>query len=165
MTTSVKTFSARPNVRGRNELWVVSQNVATNQSVIGIQLFAEETAQQDTWHTSPGEPWSARTYSGLWTFDFRTSGLQKYTLLNTTFVATHNADGTLSVLCNWSISGDLLGTAASSQTLAVPRIPRGPRVKDAGAYKNSIAYVKDAGVYKIAIPYVKDAGVYKIGGS
>lgn len=45
-----------------------------------------------------------------------------------------------------------------------PRIPRGPRVKDGGVWKNTILYVKDAGVWKIAIPYVKDAGTWKIGG-
>ncbi len=55
-------------------------------------------------------------------------------------------------------------TLAYSNPVTLPRIPRGPRVKDAGVWKNTVLYVKDAGVWKIAIPYVKDNGTWKIGG-
>ena len=55
-------------------------------------------------------------------------------------------------------------TQAYTYSMTLPRIPRGPRVKDSGVWKNTVLYVKDSGTWKIAIPYVKDSGTWKIGG-
>lgn len=55
-------------------------------------------------------------------------------------------------------------TEAYSYPFPLVRIPRGPRVKDSGVWKNTILYVKDNGTWKVAIPYVKDNGTWKIGG-
>jgi hypothetical protein len=55
-------------------------------------------------------------------------------------------------------------TEAFTYAITLPRIPRGPRVKDSGVWKNTVLYVKDSGVWKIAVPYVKDNGTWKIGG-
>jgi len=55
-------------------------------------------------------------------------------------------------------------TLAYTTNITLPRIPRGPRVKDSGVWKNTVLYVKDSGVWRIAVPYVKDNGTWKIGG-
>lgn len=169
MATATQPFSARPNVRARLECWVADQEIANNRSLIGIQWIAEETAQQPSWHLDNNLGWSAAVnsvpFSGLWSYDFRPTGNQAFVVLNTTVWINHNNDGTLAVSASGSFpSADILGSASAGLSFMAPRIPRGPKVKDGGTYKNTVAYVKDAGVYKIAIPYIKDAGVYKIGG-
>lgn len=163
--TSINAFSARPNVRGRAELFLVSQDIPGNFSTVGIQLWAEETVQQASFSTTVDKPWVDYSFNGLWGFDFRPTGLQAYLLLNTSFTFAHNSDGTGSVGASWAIQGDILGSAGSGEVLNLPRIPRGPRIKNAGVYQNSIAYIKNAAAYQVAIPYVKNAGVYQIGGS
>ena len=86
-------------------------------------------------------------------------------------VIPHNTDGTRPDLvirgfCDAGTNASFVpeNTQASTNALTLLRIPRGPRVKDGGIWKNTVLYVKDAGVWKIAIPYVKDNGTWKIGG-
>lgn len=86
-------------------------------------------------------------------------------------VIPHNTDGTRPDLvirgyCDGvgTVKFIPANTQASTNNLTLPRIPRGPRVKDASVWKNTVLYVKDNGVWKIAIPYVKDNGTWKIGG-
>lgn len=104
-------------------------------------------------------------WSGTWAYDFRPSGFQSYMVLNSSAWINHNADGTLVVSAAGAFpSADLLGSAYVGLSFSAPRIPRGPKVKDGGTYKPTVAYVKDLGQYKIAIPYIKDGGIYKIAG-
>jgi hypothetical protein len=105
----------------------------------------------------------------------KTMSSTSLSLLTSTQIASvtipHNLDGTRTDLVirgfvdaptNASYVPE--NTLAYSNPVTLPRIPRGPRVKDAGVWKNTVLYVKDAGVWKIAIPYVKDNGTWKIGG-
>ena len=59
---------------------------------------------------------------------------------------------------------DLGSADASTGWRTLPRIPRGPRVKNSDTYKQTIGYVKSAGVWKLAIPYLKKDGTWKAGG-
>jgi hypothetical protein len=86
-------------------------------------------------------------------------------------VIPHNIDGTRPDLvirgfCDAPSNESFLpsNTQASTNNLTLPRIPRGPRVKDGNVWKNTVLYVKDNNEWKIAIPYVKDNNVWKIGG-
>jgi hypothetical protein len=83
----------------------------------------------------------------------------------------HNSDGTrpdvvIRGYCDSTDSASWVpeSTTANTSAFSLPRIPRGPKVKDSGVWKNTVMYVKDGGVWKIAIPYVKDNGTWKIGG-
>jgi hypothetical protein len=89
-------------------------------------------------------------------------------------VIPHNEDGTRPDLIIRAYCTGVTGgsnddnipddTEAYSFPFSLVRIPRGPRVKDSGVWRNTILYVKDNGTWKIAIPYVKDNGTWKIGG-
>lgn len=96
-------------------------------------------------------------------------------LLTTTQIAAqaipHNDDGTrpdivIRGYCDAATNATYVpeNTTANTAAFALERIPRGPRVKDNGVWRNTILYVKDNGVWRIAIPYVKDNGTWKIGG-
>lgn len=96
-------------------------------------------------------------------------------LLTTSQIAAqtipHNTDGTrpdvvIRGFCDAATNVTYVpeNTTANTAAFALTRIPRGPRVKDNGVWKNTILYVKDNGTWKIAIPYVKDNGTWKIGG-
>lgn len=169
MPTGTKAFSARPNVRSR---LVVNRSgdydIANNRSRLSIALLVEETAQQASWTYDP-QPWNASIggvpYSGSFSFDFRPSGNQSITLLSTSRWFDHNSDGTLTVLCKSDlIDISVLGTSQISFNYELPRIPRGPKVKIDGEWKNTVAYMKVDGEWVIGIPYVKDDGTWKIGG-
>jgi hypothetical protein len=89
-------------------------------------------------------------------------------------VIPHNEDGTRPDLIIRAYCTGVTGgsnddnipddTEAYSFPFSLVRIPRGPRVKDSGVWRNTILYVKDNGEWKTAIPYVKDNGEWKIGG-
>jgi len=86
-------------------------------------------------------------------------------------VIPHNTDGTRPDLvirgfCDGAGTANFIpvNTQAFTDPLTLSRIPRGPRVKDANVWKNTVLYVKDNNVWKIAIPYVKDNNTWKIGG-
>ena len=163
-----ETFSTRPNVRARIVVTVGAQNVANNTTSVRVRLICEETAQQPTYDLDGGNPYSlagfGATISGTWGFDFRPTGNQSYTLIDVTRNIAHNSDGTMTLNITTSVNGGGLGTSSPNISVTLTRIPRGPRVKDNGVWKNTILYVKDNGVWKIAIPYVKDNGTWKIGG-
>lgn len=132
--------------------------------------------------------WAAEHYQGGSSYgpvnDWRISGFAStawarwninysgwHTLGSGYFWKTHNADGTLaSGTLTLSVTTDNEYVIPSGSTSVgvgsgtIPRIPRGPRVNDAGTWKQTVAYVNDNGTWKIAIPYVNDAGTWKIGG-
>ena len=171
MATATAPFPGRPSqFRARVELWLVSQDIVNNRSLCGAQVIAEEIGSGwPGWSLDPVQSWSASltgySFGGAWTYDYRAGGLQATYFVNSTYYIQHAADGTGSAYLSAYIdTQNSPGAVSLGVGLALPRIPRGPRVKDGGVYKNTVAYVKDAGVYKIAIPYIKDAGVYKIGG-
>lgn len=161
-------FSTRPNVRARIVVTVGAQNVGANTTSVNVKLICEETAEQPSWHLTNDLPFSlsgfGATISGNWSFDFRPTGLGSYTLINTTRNIAHNSDGTMTLNITTSIAGDTLGSSSPNVSVTLARIPRGPRVKDNGTWRNTIMYVKDNGTWRIAIPYVKDNGTWRIGG-
>ena len=169
-------FSGNSNYILDVDAAVVSQDIAANSSYIYWRAIVYKLAGSGIWGSDPSNVGQAGSSNGapnnLWNisgfyYDFRNgSSTGTFTFAEGFFTLYHNADGTASYYVNGYMNLAGAGSAfTGSGTKELPRIPRGPRVKDAGVYKNTIAYVKDAGVYKIAIPYVKDASVYKIGGS
>lgn len=134
MTAWAGEFSSRPNVRIEANVYVESQNLLTNKSIVRVILTAFETAQQPTYSNyAPENSWSVTVGSGSWsdnwTYDYRPSGLQSYTLLNTTIEVTHDGGGDKSVTVTASASTVDLGSASiGSQTLYLPRIPTAPTV-------------------------------------
>jgi hypothetical protein len=163
-----ETFSTRPNIRARIVVNVGAQNVSANTTSVRVRLICEETAEQPSYDLDGGNAFSlsgfGNTITGTWGFDFRPTGNQSYTIIDTTRNITHNSDGTQTLTITTDVNGGVLGSSSPNETVVLPRIPRGPRVKDGGVWKNTVLYVKDAGVWKVAIPYVKDAGTWKIGG-
>lgn len=55
-------------------------------------------------------------------------------------------------------------TQAYTAAITLTPIPRGPRIKTGGTWKQTVLYVKTGGVWKIAVPYVKTGSTWKIGG-
>jgi hypothetical protein len=172
MATNTAVFPGRPTqLRARVELWLVSQDIVNNRSLCGAQVIAEEIGSGWAgWSYDPVQFWSGsltpgHSFGGAWTYDYTPGGLQAVYLVNSTYYINHNADGTGSAVLSAYIDTDNSpGAVSLGVSLTLPRIPRGPRIKQGGQYKNSIAYVKQGGQYKIAIPYVKSGGLYKIGG-
>lgn len=152
-----------------------SPNIVDNYTPVSWQTWLEKIG-------TAGGPWALADVCTGWTiinddyvlnygefdYDFRPSGgtAPPRILGSGTVNVPHNADGTkvLTFSAGWSEPHNLIGNGSLSNGLTLARIPRGPRVKQGGQYKNTVAYVKQGGQYKIAIPYVKNAGQYKIGG-
>ena len=66
---------------------------------------------------------------------------------------THDPDGTKSVAFSLSFNdlpSDVIGDTSLAGTFPLTRIPRGPKVKVAGVWKQAVLWVKVAGVWKRA---------------
>lgn len=152
-----------------------SQDVAANTSLVQYYYTVHRnvSAGSGAFNTSPGATFTATVNgsadSELHTYDFRSYA--DLTVVSGTRTITHGSDGTKTGVGftgggpSPSTSSGFPTATISGGTFDLPRIARGPRVKVAGAWKNSIAYVKVTGVWHIAIPYVKKAGAWVVGGN
>lgn len=154
------------------EVALVSQGIADNESVVSRKLQMTKTDGDGKWNNDETSSWSF-TVNGVtvsdpgFAYDFTGSTPKTIVFRNDTLTVPHNADGTKTVVisANATLANPIpIGTASVSGSLPLPRIPRGPRVRDGGSWKHSIAYVRDGGTWKIAIPYVRDGGTWKVAG-
>jgi hypothetical protein len=115
-----------------------------------------------------GNTWSLSGAVGVGSTGFDIATGSTGTLGSGNFWLGHNSDGTVgnpSLTLSVSSSNFYVGNGSVSVSESGPRIPRGPRVRHGGAYRNTIAYVKHNGAWRIAIPYVKHNGAWKVAGS
>lgn len=153
------------------DVWLNSQDIANNTSNVGYYVrstkvsgtgyFSAANGSNSWWGDVDGSIGSSSGFA----YDFRGSTPNTLTWASGTKTISHADDGTKTVYFSSGSGLVNLGSAGASGSLALPRIPRGPRVKVAGTWRNSVAYVKVGGVWRIAIPYVKSGGTWRIGGS
>lgn len=155
----------------------VSQSIAGNYSTVYYRVLVTKSGSSGYFSGASSRNNGncyAEGVAHLWSwgngsFDFRNgSSGGSFTMAEGYVNIPHAMDGTgaFNIYGNISIETPSdYGTASTgSGWKSLPRIPRGPRVKHGGTYRNTILYVKHSGTYRIAIPYVKHAGAYKIGG-
>lgn len=151
-----------------------TQDLVLNRSLVYCRGYVHKLSGSGYWDGFGGSNGSAVLNPGVGTiwsnggfnYDFRNgSSTGTWTYFSGSFWVQHAPDGTGYFNLSGYISLTDIGSGTTGTgNVALPRIPRGPRIKHAGQYKNSIAYVKHGGTYKIAIPFVKHGGLYKIGG-
>ena len=154
-----------------------SQNIAANTSDVYWRVIVRKTAGTGFWSAaSPTNRGYARFtgtggYTEVWNvagfaYDFRNgSNSGEWLFAQGVRTITHNADGTASFEFASEMTLVSLGTAvASTGSIALPRIPRGPRVRSGGSWRNSVAYVRSGGQWKVAVPYVRSGGSWKVAG-
>lgn len=175
MTDRISVTKSAPTTEFVLECDRVSQSVENNTTRLAIYLRAINRGNTSSFSNWPGTQtgsvdgvgtagaYSANPFlpSGVGT------GVQRWRSGPHYIDIPHGDDGTRGAvtLRQTLVYGN--GAVNESATVSFndfPAIPRGPRVKVAGVWKNTVAYVKVAGVWKIAIPYVKVAGIWKIGG-
>jgi hypothetical protein len=130
------TFSTRPNLRIRANVYLESQNQAGNYSTFRVQLSVVETAQQSSFSQIAGDnSWSMSVngtgWSGNFTFDARPAGLQSWLVLNTTYNVGHDAAGNLGAIgYAASASSAVLGSAGTAIEYAyagrIAKVPSAP---------------------------------------
>lgn len=77
---------------------------------------------------------------------------------------THDSDGTKTINFTFGFSGQggtPLSTGSGADSIVLTPLPRGPKVRVGGAWKDSTAYVRVGGVWKEATPHVRIGGVWK----
>lgn len=170
MATITDAFSGRSNFRGRLVVVDTGSDIANNRSPIDWDLYIDQTSGADSWWLDSDMRCQA-VVNGVEVYDaYRGYDFRDYNTLHVaggTINVTHNADGrkTLSFSFQFTArNGATLGNAAKSDSIALDRIPRGPRVRHSGTWENTVAYVRVGGVWKIAIPYVRQSGTWKIAG-
>lgn len=151
-----------------------TQDIANNRSIMHVTMYLQTTSSTIGGAYMSGGLWIGPGSTLVWSpsgqYNY-TSNNTLYVLYSSSFWRDHNADGTLAAGATGTFQSVDQGVAWRIPYLSVTgsitftRIPRGPRVKHAGVWRNTIGYVKQAGTWKIAIPYVKHAGTWKIGGS
>ncbi len=144
-------------------------NIATNQTLVSWSMHVDEQSRWGSWRLASDSTWSVNvgglTGSGTWNYDWRASGADRALGSGSGYI-THNSDGTKSISITANANGNYpLGTASISQTLGLARIPRGPRVRWSGVWRNTVLYVRHAGTWRIAIPYVRFGGTWRNAGS
>lgn len=146
---------------------LIDQDIATNTSRVYARLIVRKLSGSGYW-TGDQQPWSidfgGHVVSGGWLYDF--TEYTELTLWSDTITHTHNPDGTRTVNYTGTATMDSPpgGTGTVSGSLALPRIPRGPRVKVGAAWRFTVAYVNDNGTWRIALPHVKQGGTWKVAG-
>lgn len=120
-------FPSRPyNLRA--EAWVVSQDIASNTTVVGWQLAIDKTGYSPTFSGSGKANRYISVNGTLYQqivngFDY--SGAGPWLLNNGTTTVAHNADGTKTIAITAQADYDILGTTAViSFNLALPTIAR-----------------------------------------
>lgn len=152
-----------------------TQDIANNRTYLTIWeriYVAAYNGAGGPWKASPASSASVTSVMGTHIgfsggYDLRSSVQSSQSLGSWAGWVNHNADGTMALGISYAFSGNggtPLGNGSGSFTITFPRIPRGPRVKFGGVWRNTVLYVKHLGVWKIAVLYVKHLGTWKIGG-
>lgn len=169
-------FTSNANYRLNANAAVTTQNIAGNYTDVYWRFWLFKAAGSGYWSSAaPGNRIAASIVdangvehqlideSGF-EYDFTEAVNTQKFFRSGTFRVYHKPDGTGSYSFVTSSSLVSLGSAlASTGTRTLARIPRGPRVKHGGVWRNTVAYVKVSGVWRIALPYVK-SGTWKING-
>lgn len=144
------------------------QNIAQNTTNVSWSLRARSTGGSPTWSAS-AQSWSVNiggfTNSGTWTLDFR-NGVVQIIVASSTWVIEHNNDGTKTLTSSGTLITDhtSFGRGTASGSVVLDRIPRGPKVRYNGAWRDTIAYVRSGGTWRNAVPYVKVGASWKPAG-
>lgn len=152
----------------------IGQDIAGNYTL--VRLYVQAISQGANWGWSnyrlthyggiDGVGWA-----GSHTVDRLTTGFgpgaQRWNVHIGDLKVPHGSDGTRgAVTLRMKVETadrDLSGEWTASFN-DFPSIPRGPRVRHNGAWRNTVAYVKHNGTWKIAIPHAKASGAWKVSG-
>lgn len=174
-TTRISVLKYSPSTEFTLECNRISQNIAGNSTRLRLYFKSINRGNTSSWSGWYGyqkisipSHWGGATQSGN---PFLPSGyahdqVRWYKGAYDVDIS-HGADGTRgAVTLRMQLE---YGNGAVNETHNVsfndfPDIPRGPRVKDAGIWKNTLAYIRSGGIWKIALPYVKSGGIWRIGG-
>lgn len=148
-----------------------STNLENNTTIVDWQLRLIATSSYFAPLQTIGNLYVAGNHVWAHQGNLSLPGFNSELLLSASgMVVAHNIDGTGSA----SASADFRSTVNTqswhvpqlnvSGSIGLSRIPRGPRVRSNGQWRNTIPYVKHNGQWRIAIPYTKHGGQWKIGG-
>jgi hypothetical protein len=119
-------FPSRP-FNLREHVWLISQDVTNNRSLMGWQLWIDKTAYSPTWSNGLAARWMK--LNGSFVHEYYGNG---YDFVNGTnfLIASgqayipHNADGTKTLTIEAAADFDLLGATSLSTSVGLPTIPR-----------------------------------------
>lgn len=164
MVTSESNFPNRP-FRLSMSVVYVDQNIAANTSRVSFWLGIKKNSYSPSWSNEASyfqRSVAGQFNDGYFTYDFRNS--DELMLDGGYITVAHNDDGTGSLGFSGGADVAVFGVANVAGSLTLPRIPRGPRVRYGGQWRNTVAYVRSGGSWRIAIPYVRSGGSWRIGG-
>lgn len=151
-------------------LSLVDQDYADNTS--RVRLIVEDTKLTGSGFSGYGNMSGSAVVNGTtvwsvsgddWSFVGGSPMTVRY--LNIVRTIAHDDEGEKTVSFSATTTlGSSVGKASVSGSLKLPKIPRGPRVRVSGSWKNTMAYVRVSGSWKLAIPYIRSGGVWKIAG-
>lgn len=151
-----------------------SLDIAGNRSYLSLSLYLVTTAANgaggaynlNNWSTAyvnSAELGSLVAWQGH--YDMRpASSLPSLHLGSWEGWVTHNSDGTKTINFTFGFSGQggtPLSTGDGSDSIVLTPLPRGPKVRIGGAWKQSTAYVRVGGAWKQAVPYTRVGGGWK----
>lgn len=148
--------------------YLVSQDIVANTSTVYAWVIVDKGSAGGSW---TGNAASRATLSsqfglvadtGLRGYDF--TNVQSIAFITGYYTFTHGADGSLTLTLTGAVTLEALGSASIPLTAALPRIPRGARVKDAGVHKRSNLHVKLGSTWRPAILWVKRDGTWRVAG-
>lgn len=175
MTVRIAVTKSSPTTEFQMEADRVGQSIEGNYTIVRCRMKCinrGDSTSFSNWYgrqkISINTHWSGATKSGT---PFLPSGYAhdavRWNLGNYDIQIPHGDDGkrgAITLRMELEYGNGNVDEAHTFSFNDFPDIPRGPRLKAAGVWKNSLAYVKAAGIWKIALPYVKVSGLWKIGG-
>jgi Siphovirus protein of unknown function (DUF859) len=146
-----------------------SQNIPSNESSVAYKATIQNNGSGTAFNTAISTNFNAKTNgvsdTETHSFDFR-GNTSEVTFVSGNVTIVHNPDGTKTgVACSFDMPTADFTTGfqetTGSGTFNLPAIPRGPKVKVTGQFKQAICFVKVGGLWKTAIPYIKVDGIWK----
>lgn len=166
---SAKIFIGRWGSEWRGYVDELSVDIPNNRSRVRVRGILYNGGSARSW--TGGNVQKSISGGASWTNNsggFDVAARSTQTIIDVQFDIPHNADGTKTVTFNIRVGNTPTQTFGSGGTVKVTitltRIPRGPRVRSGGVWRNTIAYVRSGGVWRIALPYVRTGGTWKLGG-
>lgn len=150
---------------------LLSQDVPNNRSRVETRIQIRSIFARAFNSTVTGKMVS--NGSTLWSVSRQQMSLSQgvtRTLATVEQWVNHNNDGTKAVAVRGEFKTDIQsGTWAFPSTTVtgthtLPRIPRGPRVRHNGVWRNTMIYVRDGGRWRQAICYVRHASKWRQAG-
>ena len=116
-----------------------------------------------------GNEWRLRGFAiKSWADFYIPSGSSTILLGEGEFWKYHEPDGTYDTenfYLDIASTNPYVGNGTATLAISPPLIPRGPRVRYNGTWRNTVAYAKVSGTWKTVVPYANVSGTWKVGGA